>query len=282
MNTSTPLLPLVSVCIPTYQAAKTIVETLQGVLNQTYRNLEIIICDNQSSDNTVELIRHIQDPRIQLSVNSENFGMVGNFNIVLSKAKGMYVKLLCADDVITNTCIEKEVKVFMQHTDKQIVMVAAEKFVINEKGKQLFIKHFPGKAGLYQGEQALRKSFRHGTNIFGEPGSVLFLNEAVQKAGKIDLPQSLTYVVDLQLYTQVLKQGCLFVLKEPLFSFRVSNHSFTATSKWEPAKVFHQFRKKLTHENSIKFSFSDKIMAFAMAWMLCLARNLIFTFTNKK
>jgi hypothetical protein len=59
----------------------------------------------------------------------------------------------------------------------------------------------------------------------------LFLNEAVQKAGKINIPIELTYVVDLQLYSQILIQGNLFVLKEPLFSFRVTKNSYTANSK---------------------------------------------------
>lgn len=275
-------LPLISVCIPTYNAKDSIINTLNSVINQTYKHLEIIICDNQSTDNTVELIQTIEDKRIQLSVNSENFGMVGNFNIVLSKANGVFVKLLCADDVIEADCIEKQVNAFLDNPNSNIVMVTAEKYVINDKGKCMFIKRFPGKAGIYQGENAIRKSFRHGTNIFGEPGVVLFLNDAIRKAGPIDISPALTYVVDLQLYTQVLKLGNLFVIKEPLFSFRVSATSFTASSKWNPPKIFNRLRKKYTKEKFIRFTFIDKILAFIMAWILSIARNLIFKFTNKK
>ena len=86
---STYPLPLVSVCIPTYNASATILDTLSCVIiNQTYTNLEIIICDNCSNDDTVSLIENVSDHRIKLSVNPENFGMVGNFNIVLSKTSG--------------------------------------------------------------------------------------------------------------------------------------------------------------------------------------------------
>ncbi|HPZ03004.1 MAG TPA: glycosyltransferase family 2 protein [Bacteroidales bacterium] len=275
-------LPLVSVCIPTYNAENSIVNTLNSVINQTYQHLEIIVCDNQSTDNTVELVRTIEDDRIQLSVNSENFGMVGNFNIVLSKANGVFVKLLCADDVIETDCIEKQVNVFLDNPNSNIVMVTAEKFVISSKGKCLFIKRFPGKAGIYQGENVIRKSFRYGTNIFGEPGVALFLNDAIRKAGPIDIPLALTYVVDLQLYAQVLKHGNLFVIKEPLFSFRVSSTSFTASSKWNPPKVFNRLRKKYTKENFIHFTFIDKILSFVMAWILSVVRNLIFKFSSKK
>ena len=282
MHTNQLSFPLVSVCIPTYNASATIIETLNCVLNQTYKNIEIIVCDNQSTDRTVELIKKISDERIQIHINTENVGMLENFNIVLSKAKGKYVKLLCSDDRISSDCIEKQVNVFQNQCYKDIVMVSAEKIVIDEKGKQLFIKRFPGKGGFYDGEKALRKSFRFGTNIFGEPGSVLFLNEAVQKAGKINIPIELTYVVDLQLYSQILIQGNLFVLKEPLFSFRVTKNSYTANSKWESAIVFNKLRKKYTREKFVSFSFVDKILAFIMSWILCVLRNMIFKLTNKK
>lgn len=282
MNNDSVSVPLVSICIPTYNASATIIETLNCVINQTYKNFEIIICDNQSTDNTLELIKKISDNRIQLSVNSENVGMLENFNIVLSKAEGKYVKLLCSDDRISSDCIEKEVSVFQNNPNKDLVMVSAEKFVIDEKGKQLFAKRFPGKGGFYEGGKVIRKSFRYGTNIFGEPGSVLFLNEAVKKAGKINIPIELTYVVDLQLYAQVLKQGNLYVLKEPLFSFRITKNSYTAKSKWEPAIVFNKLRKKYSKEKFITFSWVDKILAFCMSWILCVVRNLIFKLTNKK
>ena len=282
MHTNHVFLPLVSVCIPTYNASATIIETLNCVINQTYNHIEIIVCDNQSTDCTVELIKKISDDRIQLHINTENVGMLENFNIVLSKAKGKYVKLLCSDDRISSDCIEKQVNIFQNESYKDIVMVSVEKLVIDEKGRQLFIKRFPGKGGCYGGEKAIRKSFRFGTNIFGEPGSVLFLNEAVQKAGKINIPVELTYVVDLQLYAQILKQGNLFVLKEPLFSFRVTKNSYTAKSKWEPAIVFNRLRKKYSQEKFFDFSCIDKILAFVMSWILCVVRNMIFKLTNKK
>ncbi len=274
--------PLVSVCIPTYNAKDSIINTLNSVINQTYKHLEIIICDNQSTDNTVEHIKTIKDSRIQLNINSENFGMIGNFNIVLSKANGIYVKLLCADDIIEPDCIEKQVKVFLNNPTNNIVMVTAEKYVIDSKGKRMFVKRFPGKAGIYQGENVIRKSFRYGTNIFGEPGIALFLNDSIRKAGPINIPPALSYVVDLQLYSQILKIGNLFVIKQPLFSFRISSTSFTASSKWEAPKVFNQLRKKYTKENFIQFTLIDQALAFIMSWILSIARNLIFKFTNKK
>ena len=61
--------PLVSVCIPAYNNASYIKETIESVLNQTYKNVELVIADDQTKDNTVEVIKSIKDDRIRLYEN---------------------------------------------------------------------------------------------------------------------------------------------------------------------------------------------------------------------
>ena len=132
--------PLVSVCIPCYNSEKTISSTLMSVLTQTYTQLEVIICDNCSIDRTIEIIKEIQDPRIQLYINESNLGMVGNFDRVLTYAKGQYVKVMCSDDLISSDCIEKQIVPFFENPNSNIAMVNCEKWIINEQGKKLFQK----------------------------------------------------------------------------------------------------------------------------------------------
>ena len=123
---------LVSVCIPCYNAEKTIEKTILSVLNQTYSNIEIIICDNKSTDHTVQIIHSISDSRLKLYKNETNIGIVLNFQKSLSYATGQYVKMLCADDIISLDCIEKQLNAFIKNKDKNISIVVSEKEVINE------------------------------------------------------------------------------------------------------------------------------------------------------
>ena len=145
---------LVSICIPCYNAGETSKETIQSLINQTYSDFEVIISDNHSTDNTIEIIKSFHDDRIRIYENESNLGVIQNYHLALSRATGKYVKLLCADDIITPDCIEKQVNVFLSHPNDNIVMVAAEKYVINKDNKILFRKPFPGKAGLYNGKKA--------------------------------------------------------------------------------------------------------------------------------
>ena len=101
--------PLVSVCIPTFNGAEFIRQTLDSILCQTYKNLEIIIRDDCSADNTVEILYSFVDNRIKIEIASENTGGTQNWNNVTSEIKGKYLKVVCQDDILDQNCIEKEV-----------------------------------------------------------------------------------------------------------------------------------------------------------------------------
>ncbi|MBO6051290.1 MAG: glycosyltransferase family 2 protein [Bacteroidales bacterium] len=270
--------PLVSICIPCYNAQGTIGKTIQSVLNQTYTDLEIIISDNDSTDQTIKVVRQIQDERIKLFINDTNIGMARNFQAAISHATGKYIKCLCADDIITPDCIEKQVNTFLSHPNDKIVMVAAEKYVINKNNKVLFKKPFPGKAGLHNGKKAIKKSFLHGTSIFGEPGCIMFDHETAKKTDEFSIEDSLSYVMDFNFYCQLLQFGNLFVIKEPLFSFRVINTSGTAGFKWNQARIFNALIDKYHKEGVINYSWFTRIYCKTMAWIMCIARNLVFKF----
>ncbi len=271
---------LVSICIPCFNAGETIKETIQSLINQTYSDFEIIVSDNHSTDNTIEIIRSFHDERIKIYENESNLGVIQNYHLALSRATGKYVKLLCADDTITPDCIEKQVDIFLSHPNDSIVMVTAEKNVINKDNKILFKKAFPGKAGFYDGIKVLKKSFLHGTNIFGEPGCVMFDREIANKTSCFLIDPSLTYLIEFDFFCQLLKHGNLFVIKEPLFSFRVISTSGTAGFKWSQAKIFNAYIDKCHREKFISMPWIERVFSKSMAWLMCIARNIVFKFSK--
>lgn len=84
--------PLVSVCIPVYNSKKTFLKSINSILNQSYKNLEIIISDNNSSDGTFELCEKIKkkDKRVKVFRQKTNIDVIENFKFVQSKAKGKF------------------------------------------------------------------------------------------------------------------------------------------------------------------------------------------------
>lgn len=90
--------PAISVLIPNFNYALYIGETIQSVLDQNLPNLEIVVADNASTDNSVEVVRAFNDPRIQLSVNACNVGFSANLERVAAGARGRRMLLLSSDD----------------------------------------------------------------------------------------------------------------------------------------------------------------------------------------
>ena len=113
-------LPLVSVGIPTYNRPKGLKRTLDSICTQTYPNLQIIVSDNCSTDNSVKAILEEysnKDKRIESYVQEENRGAIYNFNFVLEKAKGEYFMWLADDDWLDTNCVERCVHFLILNMD---------------------------------------------------------------------------------------------------------------------------------------------------------------------
>ena len=129
--------PLVSVCIPAYNNADTIIETMQSVLAQTYRQLELIVVDDRSSDDTWQIVQQFRqetgDERLLVYQNDKNLGMAGNWNRCMELCRGDYIKLLCADDLIHETLLEREVAVMEEHPEVNLVQTDTRFVAMNRR-----------------------------------------------------------------------------------------------------------------------------------------------------
>jgi glycosyltransferase involved in cell wall biosynthesis len=92
--------PFFSVCIPNFNYAHYLKETVESVLNQSFENFEIIIVDNASTDSSWELMQSFSDARIKVFRNSSNIGFAPNLQVATEKAKGKFIHLLSADDTM--------------------------------------------------------------------------------------------------------------------------------------------------------------------------------------
>jgi glycosyltransferase involved in cell wall biosynthesis len=109
--------PDVSIVLVTYNRAEFLPRTLDCVLNQTYSNFELFICDDRSSDATPEVGRAYQakDQRIRYVQNAVNLGMPGNLNAGLKRANGEFAAILHDGDIYDPTIIEKLRKALIEH-----------------------------------------------------------------------------------------------------------------------------------------------------------------------
>ena len=111
--------PLVSILICSFNAEKTIRWTLESVLAQTYQNIEVLVLDNDSKDQTWEILEDYQtkDPRVKLFTVGKNLGAYAGINYLLDQTKGEYIAIQDHDDVWTPEKIEHQVA-FLQHHEE--------------------------------------------------------------------------------------------------------------------------------------------------------------------
>lgn len=125
--------PLVTICIPTYGGARFITAALDSVRVQSYKNLEILVVDNASSDNTDQIVTSIQDERLRFIRNPQNIGMVNNFRKCFLEARGDYLLFLCSDDRLQDPdLIDKALNILL--SDLSVVAVFGGISYVDENG----------------------------------------------------------------------------------------------------------------------------------------------------
>lgn len=127
--------PLVSVIIPCYNAEKYVESAVRSIMNQTYKNLEIIVTDDCSTDNTFSILEKLaaEDSRIKLYKNETNLKIVKTLNKMIQHANGKYIARMDADDISLPNRIEKQVEFLEKNSD--IAFCGTNAFIINEKNK---------------------------------------------------------------------------------------------------------------------------------------------------
>lgn len=132
--------PLVSICVITYNSSETVIETLESIYNQTYRNIDLIVSDDCSSDNTVEIVKDWLDEKRIRFQNAEiitvekNTGVTGNVNRAVKKANGKYVKDIAGDDILLNDYTEKCVS-YLEKNPEIDVLFTDVKFFSTDNSK---------------------------------------------------------------------------------------------------------------------------------------------------
>ena len=107
--TDTATTPQVTVLMPVYNAASYVAAALESILNQTLRDFELLIIDDGSTDQSVQIIRSYDDPRIRFHANDRNFGLVRTLNKGFDLARGEYIARMDADDISLRKRLERQV-----------------------------------------------------------------------------------------------------------------------------------------------------------------------------
>lgn len=223
--------PLVSILIPCYNHIDFLDDCLRGVLEQNYKNIELLICDDCSIDGSFKKIKEYQEQlkkrfcRVILRRNEINRGVTSTLNSLLKLAEGKFIKIIASDDVLVESAISIMVHSFAENINTDIVVSNGVEIMENQ--------HYPfytvGKK-IYEnppelsGNDLFEKVFKH--NIIFAPG-VMIKKSVYEKYGCYD---ETIAIEDLEFWLRILKEreSAFSFIDEILIYYRVSKSSMTA------------------------------------------------------
>jgi len=210
-------LPLVSICIPTYNRAGMVEKAIESALSQSYPNIEVLVVDNASHDAIESVIAAYNDPRLHFFKNPQNLGIFGNFNRCVELSHGEYIHILHSDDFIdsnfTKTCVE-----FMESHPGVMMTFSSGQFLSDNQQKKM--------AGhdhdiIYPAPEGFKKILEEG-NLIVCP-SVIIKREVYDSVGLYSCEYP--YAGDFYQWLKISRKFDLaFVANATLF-YRQGNHT---------------------------------------------------------
>ena len=208
--------PKVSVLIPTYNYARYLPEAIESVLEQDFRDFELLISDDCSTDNSAEVIARYaaRDGRIRFQIHPKNLGMVENWNWCLSQARGEYIKFVFGDDKLLSPSAIGKMAALME-SDPAISLVSTASKVIDARSTAIETRN-NFHPGICDGKKVVVKCLERPANLVGEPTLVLFRKQHAARGFDARYRQ----LADLEMWFHLLDNGKFAHLAGPLCAFR--------------------------------------------------------------
>jgi glycosyltransferase involved in cell wall biosynthesis len=232
--------PTVSICIPTFNGAPWIREAIESALSQDFSDLEVVVCDDASSDDTVALAREFPDERVRVVAYRDRVGMARNWNRSVLASKGAYIKFLMQDDRLAPGCVGRMLEMLRESPAIGMVFCSRDLALDepDDPASVLFARRF-GELHARLGPLARvndgrtlfaamqRDRFRD--NMIGEPTAVMVTREALVKLGLFNV--QLHQLTDLEMWLRIASSYRVGFIAEPLATFRVHGRSASSLNE---------------------------------------------------
>jgi glycosyltransferase involved in cell wall biosynthesis len=232
-------LPLVSVCIPAYNAAATLGETLESILAQDYPRIEIVVSDNHSTDGTRAVVGRYASRGVRYCLNplgrpawaAQYPGFVGiyaNWDYALSQGKGDFLCLFHSDDLYEPNIISSEVRLMSSHSEMGAVFTMMRRIGENggpiRRGSTSLPPELKNRE-VFRFKELFDATLKH-HNILPTP-SVMLRRSVWENAGGFNEKSFLTSA-DLEMWLRIAEQYPIGIINSPLLNYRISQRQGAA------------------------------------------------------
>lgn len=243
--------PLLTIFIPTYRRPRFLTKAIKSVLSQTWHNLQVVICDNASQDETAEIVSQFKqaDPRVHYIGHSTNLGMLGNYQFIFSHVETEFFTILSDDDILLPSFCETALKGFSDFPD---IFFFAGSAIIAGTAQGVIGAPLDGwsREGLFHPPEGLIEMI----GKYPVPMCILFRKQVVSHA-QIDLDNPIIW--DCDFLAQLAGKFPFAISKKYCGLFRVHAESLTGSSGYAPLlEGFKKFKVRVRNysfiENSVK------------------------------
>lgn len=237
---------IISVIVPIYNAASTLDKCIQSIINQSYKNLEIILIDDGSTDNSLEICNFYRENDNRIKVfHKENGGVSSARNLGLQKISGMYISFIDSDDYLEQDMYEKMISVMKSNNSD---LVICNFFNEDENGKNIS-KFYQKKAKMsfsFSSSKLLKMCYEY-SSIDMFLWNKLYSRELIYNGKKpLLMNERISMSEDALFNVQILEQNhdfqCTYI-KEKLYHYVNRNTSIT-NQKYNPKKLTYLYEKK--------------------------------------
>jgi len=238
--------PIITVLMPAYNAGNYIHEAIASVLAQSFNDFELLIVNDGSTDQTMQVIASFKDERIVV-INQENLGVASALNTGLQHARAAYIARFDADDVCYPNRLQVQYDFMQRHPEYQVVGSAAD--YMDVEGHHLFTQ----EPAAFSNSQVQQLNYTICPFIHS---TVLYKKQVVLNNGGYN---ELAYTFeDHFLWLQILKEQKACNLPEALIKVRLNPESITIDEKWRPRK-FLNIKYAALKKRSITQRDSDRL-----------------------
>ncbi len=270
--------PLVSVVITLFDGADFVAECIQSVLHQSYTHYEVIIADDESTDNSLEIVRTFDDARIRiLRPMGRRLGLHANWARAYSAANGVYIKHVCHDDLLESSCLETQVAMLEKHRGAAIA--AGRRRIIDDRGRTVIRARGMGplvrakNSQVIPGEVVARACVHAGTNLLGEPASVLVRRSMVPDP--LFIPRW-EYTIDIEFYLRMLANSSAVVDRGVVASFRLSASQLSSVIASSQARELRALFGDLRHRFPGAITRLDVVVGDCRAFAHAKVRRFLY------
>ena len=211
--------PAVSVIIQTYNRSEMLTEALESVFSQTFKDFEVFVIDDGSTDNTFKVVNKIRDVRL-FYIFIKNSGVSAARNVGIKLTRGQYIALLDSDDIWLPEKLEKHVN-FMKKNPDCMISQTEEIWIRNGKRVNPKKKHAKGQGDIFEKSLQL---------CVISPSAVMLKKELFEETGLFD--ESFPVCEDYDLWLRVTKNHNVLLLDEKLTIKRGGHEDQLSNSGW--------------------------------------------------